>query len=130
LKAQVFGDVRLSTENATVSVLNATNTPSLATAFSTQLKANGIPPANITVDEYANGLLYAKTLIINVLGGNDHTISQIQGWLGIPNSSVLPATDPQAAQFLGTKANVVVVLGADAKEAASGDVSVTARTGG
>ncbi len=130
LKAQVFSDVHLSTDNAAVSVLNATNTPSLATAFSAQLKADGIPPANITVDEYANGLLYAKTLIINVSGGNDHTISQIQGWLGIPDSSVLAATDPQAAQFLGTKANVVVVLGADATEAASGDVSVTAPNGG
>jgi hypothetical protein len=28
-------------------------------------KANG-PPANITVDEYANGFLYTKTLIIAV----------------------------------------------------------------
>jgi LCP family protein required for cell wall assembly len=130
LKAQVFSDVQLSTDNAAVSVLNATNTPNLATAFSTQLKANGIPPANITVDEYANGLLYAKTLIINVSGGNDHTISQIQSWLGIPDSSVLAATDPQAAQFLGTKASVVVVLGADATKAASGDVSVTAPNGG
>jgi hypothetical protein len=35
----------------------------------------------------------------------DHTISQIQGWPGIPSSSVLAATDSQAAQFLGTNAN-------------------------
>jgi polyisoprenyl-teichoic acid--peptidoglycan teichoic acid transferase len=130
LKAQVFSDVQLSTDNASVSVLNATNTPSLATDFSTQLKANGIPPANITVDEYANGLLYPTTLVVNVSGGNDHTISQIQGWLGIPDSQVLAAADPRAAQFLATTANVVVVLGADATEAASGDVSVTPQTGG
>ena len=130
LKAQVFSDVQLSTDNASVSVLNATNTPSLATEFSTQLKANGIPPANIAVDEYANGLLYPTTVIVNVSGGNDHTISQIQGWLGIPDSQVLTAADPRAAQFMGTTANVVVVLGADATEAASGDVSVTPQTGG
>jgi LCP family protein required for cell wall assembly len=130
LKAQVFSDVQLSTDNAAVSVLNATNTPSLATDFSTQLKADGIPPANITVDEYANGLLYPTTLIVDVSGGHDHTISQIQGWLGIPDSQILTAADPQAAQFLGTTANVVVVLGADATEAASGDISVTPQTGG
>ncbi len=130
LKAQVFSDVQLSTDSAAVSVLNATNTPSLATDFSTQLKADGIPPANITVDEYANGLLYPTTLIVDVSGGHDHTISQIQGWLGIPDSQVLTAADPQAAQFLGTTANVVVVLGADATEAASGDISVTPQTGG
>jgi LCP family protein required for cell wall assembly len=130
LKAQVFSDVQLSTDNAAVSVLNATNTPSLATDFSTQLKANGIPPANITVDEYANGLLYPTTVIVNVSGSNDHTISQIQGWLGIPDSHVLTAADPQAAQFLGTTANVVVVLGADAAEDSTGEISVTQQTGG
>ena len=130
LKAQVFSDVQLSTDNAAVSVLNATNTPSLATDFSTQLKANGIPPANITVDEYANGLLYPTTLIVNVPGGHDHTISQIQGWLGIPARRILTAADPQAAQFLNTTSDVVVVLGADAVEDYTGDVSVTPQTGG
>jgi hypothetical protein len=51
-------------------------------------------------------------------------------WFGILDSSILTATDPQAAQLPSIKANVLVVPGADATEAASGDVSVSARSGG
>jgi LCP family protein required for cell wall assembly len=130
LKALVFSDVQLATDNATISVLNATNTPSLATDFSTELKGKGIPPANITVDEYADGLLYPTTVIVDVHGGHDHTVSQIKGWLGISDAAVLTAADPQAAQFLNTTADVVVVLGADASEDYTGDISVTQQAGG
>ncbi len=129
LKALVFSDVQLATDNATVSVLNATNTPGLATDFSTELRAKGIPPANITADEYADGLLYPTTLIVDVSGGHDHTVNQIKEWLGVPDSAILTAADPQAAQFLNTTAAVVVVLGADSSEDYSGEISVTQQAG-
>ena len=130
LKAQVFSDVQLATDNAAVSVLNATNTPSLATAFSTQSRLTASRPPTSPSTNTRTGSSTPRLSSSTCRGATFHTINQIQSWLGIPDSSVLPATDPQAAQFLGTKANVVVVLGADATKAASGYVSVTAQTGG
>jgi LCP family protein required for cell wall assembly len=135
LKAQVFSDVQLSTSTAIVSVLNGTNQPQLATDFKEQLTVNGIPPYNVNADDWANGLLYPNTVIVNVTGGNEHTVQQIQGWLGVPDSRVLAATDPQAAQFLpaagsANSPDIVVVLGADAAEDAAGNFSVTPQAGG
>lgn len=130
LKAQVFSDVQLSTESAVISILNGTDEPQFATAFKEELTVNGIPPYNVEADDWANGLLYQTTVIVNVTGANEHTVEQIQGWLGIPDARVLTAADPQAAQFLETAADIVVVLGTDATESAAGDFSVTQQTGG
>lgn len=119
LKAQVFSDVQLSTESAIISVLNGTDSPQFATDFKGQLTVNGIPPYNVTADDWANGLLYPTTVIVNVTGKNEHTLKQIQGWLGVPDSRVLSATDPAAAQFLDTAADIVVVLGTDSSPPAT-----------
>ena len=135
LKAQVFSDVQLSTESAIISILNGTDAPHLATDFKEQLTVNGIPPYNVNADDWANGLLYPNTVIVNVTGANQHTVEQIQGWLGVPDSRVLSATDPQAAQFLPAAGatdspDIIVILGTDAAEDAAGNFSVTQQAGG
>lgn len=136
LKAEVFSDVQLTTENAKISILNGTNAATLAGDFGEQLKIGGIPSTNITTDENANGLLYHTTVIIDVTGKDEHTVSQIQSALGIPDSSVLKATDPQAISLMsqtaytGTTSDILVVLGDDATESESGDISVTPTSGG
>jgi LCP family protein required for cell wall assembly len=136
LKAQVFSDVQLSTDNAIISVLNGTNNSQFASAFKDQLTVNGIPPYNVTVDENANGLLYDKTIVIDMTSKNPHTLDQIRGWLGIPTSRVLTATDPQAVALLSqtlytnTDSDIVVVLGTDAAESATGQFSITQQAGG
>lgn len=135
LKAQVFSDVQLSTESAIISVLNGTDEPQLATDFKEQLTVNGIPPYNVNADDWANGLLYPNTVIVNVTGANQHTVEQIQGWLGVPDSRVLAATDPQAAQFLpatgaADSPDIIVVLGTDATEDTPGNFTVTQQAGG
>lgn len=130
LKAQVFSDVQLSTESAVISILNGTDEPQFATDFKDELTVNGIPPYNVDADDWANGLLYPTTVIVNVTGANEHTVEQIQGWLGVPDSRVLTAADPEAERFLQTDADIVVVLGTDATEDQAGNFSVTQQAGG
>jgi LCP family protein required for cell wall assembly len=113
LKAQVFSNVQLSTESAVITILNGTNASLFATEFKDELTVNGIPPYNVTADEIANGLIYPTTVIVNIAGGNPSTMRQLQQLLAIPDSQVLTATDPAAAQFLNTDADIVVVLGTD-----------------
>lgn len=112
LKAQVFSDGRLQTEQARVEVLNGTPVPDLAGDFASFLRGQGLPSEQIAVDEYAGGELYDETLIID-LSGKSYTVSRLAQWLGLPGSRVLTASDPRSAPFIDTVANVVVVLGKD-----------------
>ncbi|MEO8458357.1 MAG: LCP family protein [Chloroflexota bacterium] len=159
LKAQVFSDVQLTTDTATISVLNGTpDNGTIAGDFEDQMVANGLPRYNITSDEYANGLVYSQTVIIDVTGGNQHTVDQIKGWLGVSDARVLTAClggddgsasatptpdcvpDPRTDQFLpsvydpNTTPDIIVVLGADAGETTSTTgqttVTVTQQPGG
>jgi hypothetical protein len=124
LKAQVFSDVQLQTESAVISILNGTDEPQFATQFKGELTISGIPAYNVTADDWANGLLYPTTVIVNVTGANQHTVEQIQDWLGVPDSRLLTATDPQAAQFLPApgdayQPDIIVVLGTDSAPTAT-----------
>jgi LCP family protein required for cell wall assembly len=131
IKAQVFSDVQLSTESAVISVLNGTDSPQFATDFKEQLTVRGIPNYNIEADDWADGLLWPTTTIVDVTGGNDHTVQELKEWLNVPNSAVLTAADPAAARFLQTDADIVVILGNDASEDVStGNIAVTQQTGG
>ncbi len=126
LKAQVFSDSQLLNENATIAVLNCTPNPGLAGEFSDVLQINGISSSQITTDEYVNNLLYDTTLIIDRTGASEHTLAQVTEWLGVPAAHVIPATDPQAAQFLeGVTSDIVVVLGNDVQFDSNGDFGVT-----
>jgi len=127
LKAQVFSDSRVINDTASVAVLNGTPTPELAAAFSTYMRGKGVPPEKITVDEYANGLLYDTTIVVDTTGGNEFTVQQVAEWLGLPPDRVILATDPQATPFLNTSSGVVVVLGSDVEVVSwdTGELQVT-----
>jgi LCP family protein required for cell wall assembly len=113
LKARVFNDSLLSEEYASIEVLNGTVIPNLAGEFGNYMQLKGVDPLQIAIDEYADGFLYDSTLIIDVNGNADHTAGKIAEWLGIPQSQVINGGDAQAAPFLETSAEVVVVLGGD-----------------
>jgi LCP family protein required for cell wall assembly len=132
LKAQVFSDSRVINQTATVQVLNGTPTPDLAGTFAQYMRAQGVPTDKITVDEYANGLLYDTTIVVDTAGGNEFTVEQIAEWLGLPEDRIVLATDPQATPFLNSTAQVVVVLGQDVQvvDWTSGEMSVTPPPGG
>jgi hypothetical protein len=131
LKALVFSDVRLGQEDASIEVLNGTVTPDLAATFASEMRVNGIQETRITTDEYADNLIYPNTLIIDVSGTDGTTVQKLSDWLGLPASRLLTASDPEAAQFLDTTADIVVVLGEDVQVGFGGDVTVvTAQAGG
>ncbi|MEX1193456.1 MAG: LCP family protein [Dehalococcoidia bacterium] len=115
LKAQVFSDSLLAEEFASVEVLNGTVVPGLAGDFADFLRRKGISSEQLSIDEYADGLLYDTTIVIDVNGNAEHTASRVAEWLGLPASSIITGSDPQAEPFLDTPAGVVVVLGADAE---------------
>lgn len=132
LKAQVFSDSRIINDTASVAILNGTPTPELAGTFATYMKNKGVPSEKITVDEYANGLLYDTTIIVDTTGGNEFTVEQISDWLGLPADRVVLSTDPQATPFLNTSSGVVVVLGSDVEVVnwTTGELQVSGPTGG
>ncbi len=113
LKAQVFSDSILTQEYARVEVLNGTVVPELAGDFAGILRSRGVSSEQILIDEYADGLLYDTTIVIDVNDSADHTAGKVAEWLGLTNGSVISGTDARAANFLDTSAEVVVVLGAD-----------------
>lgn len=113
LKAQVFNDSLLTEEYASIEVLNGTVIPNLASDFGNYMQLKGVAPLQISIDEYADGFLYDNALIVDVNGNADYTSGEIADWLGIPHDRIIAGTDPQAAPFLDTSAEVVVVLGAD-----------------
>ena len=128
LKAQVFSDVRLIEESATVTVLNGTNDLTIGSTFADEMELNGISGDKITVDEYFD--LYPNTLIVDVTGTNATTVAQIKEMLGLPDSRIYSAADPNSAQFLGEGTDIVVVIGQDIELTASGGLTVAVPTDG
>jgi LCP family protein required for cell wall assembly len=128
LKAQVFSDSFLSEEYARVEILNGTVVPDLAGDFANFLRVKGVASEQIQIDEYADGLLYDTTFVIDVNGTADYTAEKVAEWLNLPAGGVIPGTDPRAEPFLGTTAEVVIVLGADV-QMPLGNYAIT-QTGG
>ena len=123
--AEVFSDQRIVNENATVQILNGTNTPNLAQGIKGQLTIRGIPAESITKDEYANGLLWDNTVVIDMKGTTPQTINQIKQALDLSDSDVVtpgevPTYYPDLEQFLNSTADIVIVLGADTEPPVSG----------
>jgi LCP family protein required for cell wall assembly len=113
LKAQVFSNAQLVTESASVEVLNGTPIPELAATFEAYMTTQGIAADRVTVDEYANGLLYDTTIVIDRTGDNQNTLDEISEWLGLPPGRAITASDPQATPFLDSASDVIVILGQD-----------------
>ncbi len=113
LKALVFSDGKLQSDNAIVEVLNGTPTPDLAAQFATFLRSQGLTSAQVSIDEYADGELYNSTIILN-LGGKEYTTSKLAEWLNLPPTRIKTSLDPEALPFAGRTATVIVVLGSDA----------------
>lgn len=112
LKASVFGDGRLQAEGAIVALQNGTDVPGLAEEFASFFRRQGLASDQIAVDEYAGGAAYNSTLIVD-LSGKSYTVGRLAEWLELPSSRIMTASDPEAAPFLGSPGDVVVVLGAD-----------------
>jgi hypothetical protein len=113
LKSQVFGNSLVNEENATVEVLNGTVVPGLAGSLKDYMQTKGFTALQVQVDEFADGLLYDNTLIVDVNGTKTNTTRQLAEWLNLSQSSIITGFDPQAEPFLDTTADVVVILGAD-----------------
>ena len=130
----MFENKQVVLENAQITVLNGTNTPNLSSALSTQMTLQGISAAGVKTDEYANGLLWPSTLIIDASANTKpNTIAELRDLLGLTAADVITPTDvtnryPDLEQFLGTTADLIVVLGADAQF--SGSVGAVAPDAG
>jgi len=113
LKASIFGDGRLLMEGARIEVQNGTEIPGLAEEFASFLRKQGLAADQIAVDEYANGVVYKTTLIVD-LAGKSYTTQRLAQWLNLPASRIKTNADPEAAPFLSSAGDIVIVLGDDA----------------
>lgn len=112
LRDRVFSDFNLQDDSATVAILNGTETPDLAAYLASLLKSQGITSNRVSTDELKNGPLYDRTIIVDV-DGKSQTADKLAEWLQLPSSRIHEASDPDAKDFLGRSANIIVVLGAD-----------------
>jgi len=114
--ARIFGDSRIQSEAATVKVLNGTHTPNLAGDFAAYLRSQGIPKEKALTDEYVGGALFNNTFILSI-NRKPVTLGKIAEWLKLPESATKTLADltpEEQTQLLDAKADIVVVLGADA----------------
>jgi len=117
IKNRIFGDPEVQAEAAVIKIMNGTQTPGLAGQFAAYLRLQGIPDGKIVVDEEAGGNLYNNTLVINLVR-KDVTSGKLARWLTLPDTRVKTPADlapSELAQFQGLAADIVVVLGADAR---------------
>ena len=112
LKAQVFSGSRVNDDGASVKILNGTEIPDLAAEFASFLRAQGITSDRLRTDELLNGPLYDRTLIVD-LDGKTVTVDRLAEWLGLPAARIKTASDPEAAEFVDSATDVIVVLGSD-----------------
>jgi LCP family protein required for cell wall assembly len=112
LKARVFSEGGFQEDGATVKILNGTEVPDLARYVESLIGNRGITSDRVLTDELLDGPLYDETLIVN-LDGKEYTAEQLAEWLALPAARVVTAADPEAAEFLNSGSDVVVVLGAD-----------------
>lgn len=112
LKARVFSEEAFNEDNATVQILNGTEVPDLARYVETLIGSRGITSDRVRTDELLDGPLYDRTLVVS-LDGKEFTAEQLAEWLDLPATRVVTADDPEAAEFLDSPSDVVVVLGAD-----------------
>ncbi len=119
IKALVFGDGRLQSENAVIKVVNATPTPHLADDFATYLRSQGIGSDHIIIDDVAQGQLYNNTLILDLTSkenAKEYTTKKLVEWLSLSDTRVKTPDQLTAdliAKLSDPAANLVVVLGAD-----------------
>ena len=112
LKAAVFADGRLQAEGAVVEVQNGTDVVGLAEEFVDFFQSRGLAPDYLAASEATD--YYDRTLIID-LAGKNYTAEKLAEWLSLPQSSIISASDPLAAPFIGASGDVIVVLGSDAE---------------
>ena len=112
LKARVFSEDAFNEDNATVQILNGTEVPDLARYVETLIGSRGITSDRVLIDELLDGPLYERTLVVS-LDGKEFTAEQLAEWLDLPATRIVTADDPEAAEFLESSSDVVVVLGAD-----------------
>jgi polyisoprenyl-teichoic acid--peptidoglycan teichoic acid transferase len=108
----LFLDQQLTAENATVEVRDGTGEDVTDTAV-TLLINLGFPEASVIASDPPEGELVSETEIIDYSGKSVST-GRIAEWLGVPVTAVRAATPADAALRSG-KADIVVVLGSDAK---------------
>ena len=112
LRDRVFSDFNVQDDGATVAILNGTETPDLAAYLASLLKSQGITANRVSTDELKNGPLYDRTIIVDV-DGKSQTADKLAEWLQLPSSRIRGASDPDAKDFVGRGANIIIVLGAD-----------------
>lgn len=110
LKAMVFSNAPLPEEEATVQILNGTQTPDLAAYTATLLRGQGLK--QLSTDELVGGPLYDRTMIVDV-DGERETAQRLAEWLGLPNSRITDEADADAEDYIDQTADVIIVLGAD-----------------
>ena len=95
----------IANENATVAVLNGTNTPGLATKKAAELKSYGY---NVNLIADAPTKTYTKTILVDMRGGQKkYTLHYLEQRLGVTAVSSLPdpnITNPGNSDF-------VIILG-------------------
>ncbi len=112
LKAQVFSPQASQDDGASVKILNGTETPDLAAEFASFLRTQGITSDRLRTDELLDGPLYDTTIIVDLDGKTD-TVDRLAEWLSLPAARIKTASDPEAADFVNSATDIIVVLGSD-----------------
>lgn len=110
LKARVFLEGPLQTEQAVIEVQNGTGQPGLAASFAQFLLSRGLLPESIAISD---GEYQDYTRIVS-LNGKTYTAQKLAEWLGLSEDSIIQADDVEAAPYRGRGVDIVIVLGADA----------------
>jgi LCP family protein required for cell wall assembly len=108
----LFLDQQLMAENATVEVRDGTG-EDLTDATVKLLINLGFPEASVIASSAPDEGLVTETEIVDY-SGKSISSGKIAEWLGVPATAVRPAT-PADADLRTTGADIVVVLGSDAK---------------
>jgi len=105
-------DNRLEKENASIEIQNGSGVEGQATKAMEYFSSFGIPKSLVTV---ANAAAAYQESVIVYFTGKSYTAQRLAGWLDLPSSRVREGTNAEAALRSNPEADILVILGADAK---------------
>ncbi|MEX2238070.1 MAG: LCP family protein [Dehalococcoidia bacterium] len=113
----LFRDPRLINEAATIEILNGSGIEGLARLERDRFIDRGVPKNNIiNIDNAPTNFDWRNTLILVRAPGKEFTAQRLAEWLSLDDSRIR-TTGEELAQFAGSTADIIVILGEEIAEA-------------
>lgn len=111
--SSLFLDRQILDEHAVIEIQNGSARPGMATNVVNYLTTLGLPASDLHVT--SNRRNSAGQSLILDFSGKPYTAQKLAEWLGLPSDRVRPATAEDSALRSRSDADIVVILGPDAK---------------